>query len=49
MNKNNPLEYCEAMVGLKFANLTEEEKAFLRSFWLTMYPPEYVENMIKDR
>ena len=48
-NKKNPIEYCEAMVGIKFANLTQEEKEWFRQFWLTMYPPEYVENMVADR
>jgi hypothetical protein len=46
---NNPLSYVEAMVGLTFANMTEEEKRWFRDFWLTMYPPEYVEEMVADR
>ncbi len=48
-NKNNPLPYVEAMVGLKFANLTDEEKNWFREFWKVLYPPEYVENMVEDR
>lgn len=44
-----PLDYVEAMVGLTFANMTEEEKRWFRDFWLTMYPPEYVDEMVKDR
>jgi len=31
-NKHNPLPYVEAMVGLKFANLTDEEKEWFRNF-----------------
>ena len=48
-NKTNPLNYVEAMVGIKLANMTEDEKNYLRRFWLTMYPRDYVENMIEDR
>jgi hypothetical protein len=48
-NKNNPIEYVEAMVGLKVANLTEEEKAFLRKFWETIYDADYVNAMLADR
>jgi len=50
-NKDNPypIEYVEAMSGLKFANLTEEEKSWFSDFWKTMYPPEYVSEMVKDR
>lgn len=46
---NRPLDYVEAMVGMTFANMTEEEKGWFRDFWLTMYPPEYVDEMVKDR
>ena len=48
-NKNNPIQYVEAMVGLKVANLTEEEKTFLRKFWETMYDADYVAEMLADR
>ena len=48
-NKKNPIEYVEAMVGLKFANLTEEEKAWFKDFWRTMYPEDYVNEMVADR
>lgn len=48
-NKNNPIQYVEAMVGLKVANLTEEEKTFLRKFWETMYDTDYVNEMLADR
>jgi hypothetical protein len=44
-----PLGYVEAMTGLKFANMTSEEKEWFKDFWLTMYPAEYVEQMVKDR
>ena len=47
--QSNPKPYIEAMVGLTIANLTEDEKGYLRKFWRTMYPREYVENMIEDR
>lgn len=47
--KHNTLDYAEAMVGIKFANLTQEEKDNLKSYWKTIYPPEYVEEMVKDR
>ncbi|KKN50668.1 hypothetical protein LCGC14_0630520 [marine sediment metagenome] len=48
-NKEYPIQYVEAMVGLKVANLTEEEKAWFSDFWKTMYPPEYVAEMVADR
>ena len=48
-NKKNPLAYVEAMVGLKFANMTEEEKRWFKEFWGVLYPPEYVAEMVKDR
>ena len=48
-NKDYPIEYVEAMTGLKFANLTEEEKSWLSDFWKTVYPPDYVADMVKDR
>ena len=48
-NKDWPKEYVEAMVGIKLANLTEKEKAFLVSFWKTMYPDTYVQEMVADR
>lgn len=48
-NKNNPIQYVEAMVGIKFANLTPEEKKWLTDFWEIMYPPEYVKEMVKDK
>jgi len=48
-NQSYPVEYAEAMAGIKVANMTNEEKEWFRDFWLTMYPPEYVENMVKDR
>jgi hypothetical protein len=48
-NRHNPREYVEAMVGIKWANLTDKEKEFLRRFWRTMYPDEYVAEMIADR
>ena len=48
-NKNYPIEYVEAMTGIKVANLTAEEKTWFKDFWLTMYPSEYVDQMIKDR
>lgn len=48
-NKSNPITYVEAMVGLKYANLTEEEKTWLKDFWKVLYPPEYVEEMVADR
>lgn len=48
-NKVNPLNYVEAMVGFTFANMTEDEKNFIRRFWRTMYPRDYVEEMVADR
>ncbi len=48
-NKVNPLNYVEAMVGIKLANMTEDEKNFIRKFWQTMYPREYVEEMVANR
>lgn len=54
-NKNSrgvsayPIEYVEAISGLKFANLTKEEKTWFSDFWKTLYPAEYVAEMVKDR
>lgn len=48
-NKHNPLAYVEAMVGIKWANMTDKEKEFVRKFWRTMYADDYVELMVKDR
>lgn len=45
----HPMDYVEAQVGLKFANLTAEEKKWLKSFWGILYPAEYVEEMVADR
>lgn len=47
--QKHPIEYCEAMVGLKFANLTPEEKEWFTNFWQILYPPEYVSEMVADR
>lgn len=44
-----PIQYVEAMVGLKFSNMKEDEKAWFRKFWLTMYPDSYVQEMVADR
>ena len=48
-NKTYPIEYAESMSGVKVANMTNEEKSWFKDFWLTMYPPEYVEEMVADR
>ena len=48
-NKGYPIEYAESMAGIKVANLTGEEKEWFKDFWLTMYPPEYVSEMVADR
>ncbi|MHA2279874.1 MAG: hypothetical protein ACXAC5_03230 [Promethearchaeota archaeon] len=44
-----PIQYVEAMVGLTFANMKDDEKSWFRKFWLTMYPDSYVEEMVADR
>lgn len=49
INKSNPIQYIEAMAGLKVANLTGEEKAWLKKFWSTQYPDAYVNEMLADR
>ena len=48
-NKEYPIEYSEAMAGIKVANLTSEEKEWFKDFWQTLYPPEYVAEMVADR
>lgn len=48
-NPKNPIAFIEAMVGLKIANMTKEEKQMLRDFWLTMFDEDYVEKMLADR
>lgn len=44
-----PISYVEAMVGMKFSNMKDDEKEWFRSFWRTMYPDVYVEEMVADR
>ncbi len=44
-----PIEYVEAMVGLKFSNMKDDEKTWFKQFWLTMYPNSYVDEMVADR
>lgn len=44
-----PIEYVEAMVGQKFANLKDDEKAWFKKFWLTMFPESYVDELVADR
>lgn len=44
-----PIAYAEAVTGIKFANLKEDEKKWLSEFWSILYPAEYVDEMIKDR
>ncbi len=44
-----PMPYIEAMVGLKFSNMKDDEKEWFRHFWRTMYPDAYVEEMVSDR
>jgi hypothetical protein len=44
-----PMQYIEAMVGMTYANMKDDEKSWFRKFWLTMYPDTYVEEMVADR
>lgn len=44
-----PMPYIEAMIGLKFSNMKDDEKQWFRHFWRTMYPDVYVEEMVADR
>lgn len=44
-----PIQYVEAMVGVTFANMKDDEKEWFRKFWLTMYPEAYVSEMVADR
>ncbi len=44
-----PMLYIEAMIGIKFSNLKDDEKEWFRHFWRTMYPDSYVEEMVADR
>lgn len=48
-DKKPSLLYVEAITGQKFANMKEEEKSWFKDFWKTMYPEEYVEEMVSDR
>jgi len=34
---------------VKVAKMTAENRTFLREFWLTMYPPDYVEAMLAEK
>lgn len=44
-----PIQYCEAMAGLTFANMKDNEKTWFKKFWKTLFPDSYVEEMAKDR
>jgi len=44
-----PVAYVEALVNTKFANLTEEEKSFLKDYWSILEPESYAEEMVEDR
>ena len=44
-----PIQYVEAMVGVTFANMKDDEKEWFRKFWLTMYPEAYVSEMVAER
>ncbi len=44
-----PIQYIEAMVGVTYANLKDEEKTWFKKFWSTMYPDSYVSDMVADR
>lgn len=44
-----PIQYVEAMVGVSYANMKDDEKSWFKKFWLTMYPDSYVEEMVADR
>lgn len=48
-NQKNPLPYVEAMVGLKYANLTDEEKTWMKKYWTVLYGEAYAAEMVKDR
>lgn len=48
-NPNNPIQYVQAMTGLKFANMTPEEKKGFIDFWEVIFPADYVKEMIADR
>lgn len=47
--QKHPIQYCEAMVGIKFANMTKEEKEWFKKFWGVLYPSQYVDEMAQDR
>ena len=44
-----PISYVEAMTGIKFANLKDDEKSWFKKFWETQYPGTYVSEMVADR
>jgi len=44
-----PIEYVEAMLGITYANMKDDEKAWFEKFWQTMFPDSYVKEMVKDR
>lgn len=47
--KKWPLPYVEAMLGVKWSNLTDKEKEKLMRFWRTQYDEDYVQEMVADR
>lgn len=47
--QKHPIEYCESMTSLKFANLTPKEKQWFTNFWEILFPPEYAADMVADR
>lgn len=44
-----PLAYIEAMLNIKVSNLSAEIKSKLEDYFLTIYPAEFVKEMLKDR
>jgi len=48
-DKNNPIEYCEAMVGIKLADMTDEERRWFADYMSIIYPQKFVEELVAKR
>lgn len=47
-NKNNPIEYIEAMLGIKMANLSPKNKALVKNYFTILYGEKYANEMVQD-
>lgn len=47
--KNKKVKAAKTSNWVKVSNLNDKQKGFLKKYWATLYPREYVDAMIQDR